>query len=91
VTVAADGFPLAAGLGAAQGDDRVCAADGAVHACLLEALADDPLNNQRKLHGSDIVAGQNGCNNTAGRLWRMPASAPRRSWATRSALDARFL
>jgi hypothetical protein len=37
------GFPLLAGLGAAQGDDGVCAVDGPVHAGLLEALADDGL------------------------------------------------
>ena len=43
VTVVADGFPLAAGLGAAQGDDGVGAVDGPVHAGLLEALADDGL------------------------------------------------
>jgi hypothetical protein len=39
----ADGFPGAAGLFAAQGDDGVGAADGPVHAGLLEPLADDGL------------------------------------------------
>jgi hypothetical protein len=39
----ADGFPGAAGLAAAQGDDGVGAVDGPVHAGLLEALADDGL------------------------------------------------
>ena len=39
----ADGFPLAAGLGAAQVDDGVGAVDGSAHAGPLEALADDGL------------------------------------------------
>ena len=43
MTVVADGFPLAAGLPAAQGDDGVCAVGGLVHSCLFEALADDAL------------------------------------------------
>ena len=43
MTVVADGFPLAAGLCAAQGDDGVGTVDGPVHAGLLEPLADDGL------------------------------------------------
>src|SRR5215469_12498571 len=43
VTVVADGFPLATGLCAAQGDDGVGAFDGPVHAGLLEPLVDDGL------------------------------------------------
>src|ERR1700678_643308 len=36
-------FPLAAGLGAAQGDDRVGAVDGPVHSGLFGPLTDDGL------------------------------------------------
>src|ERR1017187_3997819 len=68
VTVVADGLPLAAGLCSAQADDGVGAADGPVHAGLLEPLADDSLNNQPGLEGSDVVAGQGCFTETAGRL-----------------------
>jgi hypothetical protein len=56
VTVVADGFPLAAGLFTAQGDDGVGCCDGPVHACLPESLPDDGLAAGLDDAGSDQQA-----------------------------------
>src|SRR5215469_13050962 len=54
VMVVADGFPLATGLCAAQGDDGVGAFDGPVHAGLLESFCSSAPADQLAPRGSGL-------------------------------------